>query len=162
MNKKLTKDQITAVLFCQKAELDPTQYIAYQDPDGFAVLRRAERFRVLADEAKRLRCWVEAINETSGMEIMTTIHEISQDIERLRNHRAVEADVAGVTYYSTDANREIDPYVARLVRLRDLRKQLADLRKVYRIRMQENLELSDEITSLQLQLDRECANEAGY
>lgn len=93
---------------------------------------------------------------------MTTIREISQDIERLRNHRAVEADVAGVTYYSTNANREIDPYVARLVRLRDLRKQLADLREVYRIRMQENLELSDEITSLQLQLDRECANETHY
>ena len=97
---------------------------------------------------------------------MTTYNAMKNDLEYLRMHLEVETDSDHnpnkCVYYSADANKEHDPYMARFIRLRDMRKQLADLREIRRIRIEENAKLSDEITELQLQFDRECANEAGY
>ena len=100
---------------------------------------------------------------------MTTTNQINADIERLRAHLECETEEAmtpaqrkPIPFFSADANKEVDPAVARLVRLRDMRRQIQDLKTIRTLKRAELQQLDDEIVAMQLQFDREAANEAGY
>lgn len=100
---------------------------------------------------------------------MTTINQIHADIARLRAHLECETEEAmtpaqrkPIPLFSPDANKEPDPAVARLVRLRDMRRQIQDLKTIRTLKRGELQQLDDEIVAMQLQFDREAANEAGY
>ena len=100
---------------------------------------------------------------------MTTTNQINADIERLRAHLECETEETmtpaqrkPIPFFSPDANKELDPAVARLVRLRDMRRQIQDLKTIRTLKRAELQQLDDEIVAMQLQFDREAANEAGY
>lgn len=96
-------------------------------------------------------------------------NQINADIERLRAHLECETEEAmtpaqrkPIPFFSSAANKEIDPAVAKLVRLRDMRTHINDLKTVRALKRAEIAQLDDDIVALQLEFDREAAREAGY
>jgi len=58
-----TAEERVALRYCEILGLDPHERVQYPHPQGYAVVLRNERYKVLAEEAKHQMAWHRAIHE---------------------------------------------------------------------------------------------------